>query len=80
MTLITTTASKQNLEAIKELVLKSDPDATFESYDDENYLSKEDQQNLIELYEAHKRGELEYMTMEEFDQRSKEFLKRLSSR
>ncbi|PAF44376.1 hypothetical protein [Helicobacter sp. 11S02629-2] len=79
MTLITTTASKQNLEIIKELVLKLDANATFESYDDENYLSKEDQQNLIELYEADERGELEFQPIEEVELEMKEYLKSLKA-
>ncbi|PAF45684.1 hypothetical protein [Helicobacter sp. 11S02629-2] len=75
MTRIITQADASTLQAVKDMLLKVDPDATFESYDETNYLSKEDQKNLKELLEADDRGEIEYISLEECEAEIDAYLK-----
>ena len=58
------TANHSIVEAIRAIIAL-DPETTI-TYDNEDYLSQADQQDLKKLVEADKRGELKYQAFDEF--------------
>ena len=65
---IQTTADNTTLEAIKALLFKIDPAAIFEAYgEQQNYLSKEDEEHLKMISDMDDKGELEYVSMDEMN-------------
>ena len=65
---IQTTADNTTLEAIKALLFKIDPAAIFEAYgEQQNYLSKEDEEHLKMISDMDDKGEIEYVSMDEMN-------------
>lgn len=75
---IQTNASPSTIQAIKDLIYSIDPEAFIE--DENANLSKEDAKDLKEILAKRKRGELEFISLEEMKQRSKEYLQSLGAK
>lgn len=64
---IQTNASKSTIKALKDLIYSIDPEAYIE--DGSGYLSKEDEEDLRQIVEKSKRGELEFLSESEFSEK-----------
>lgn len=74
---IQTNASKNTIKALKDLIYSIDPEAYIE--DENGYLSKEDEEDLRQIVEKNERVELEFLTIDEMKERSREYLKTLEN-
>ena len=71
------TANSSVIDAIKA-ISALDPETTIITYDEPS-LSKADQKELEEIIAADDRGEIKYISFEEFDYNMKDFLKSLGA-
>lgn len=76
---ILTKADNITLEALKALLFKIDPTAVFEIYNDQSYLSKQDQEKLKKIIELDKNGEIKYESLDQFDLEMRDYLKSLNA-
>lgn len=74
---IQTNASKSTIKALKDLIYSIDPDY---KEDENGYLSKEDEEDLRQIVQKNERGELEFLTIDEMKERSREYLKTLGAK
>ena len=71
------TANSSVIDAIKA-ISPLDPETTIITYDEPS-LSEADQKELEEIIAADDRGEIKYISFEEFDYNMKDFLKSLGA-
>ena len=71
------TANNSVIDAIKA-ISALDPETTIITYDEPS-LSEADQKELEEIIAADDRGEIKYISFEEFDYNMKDFLKSLGA-
>lgn len=71
------TANSSVIDAIKA-ISALDPETTIITYDEPS-LSEADQKELEEIIAADDRGEIKYISFEEFDYNMKDFLKSLDA-
>jgi demethoxyubiquinone hydroxylase (CLK1/Coq7/Cat5 family) len=71
------TANSSVIDAIKA-ISALDPETTIITYDEPS-LSEADQKELEEIIAADDRGEIKYISFEEFDYNMKDFLKSLGA-
>lgn len=71
------TANSSVIDAIKA-ISALDPETTIITYDEPS-LSEADQKELEEIIAADDRGEIKYVSFEEFDYNMKDFLKSLDA-
>lgn len=67
------TANHSIIEAIRAITAL-DPETTI-TYDNEDYLSQADQQDLKRLVESDKHGELKYQSFDDFKTEMRSYLK-----